>query len=82
MYSVIGFAVLLENLATTSMIASSVFCLETSKTISTSLDDTTRLVALGRLSSGRAELKFQSSSADTPFVCWFAEVDEPAGGFC
>lgn len=81
-YSVIGFGDLLENLATTSMIASSVFRLETSKTISTSLDDTTRLVALGRLSSGRAELKSQSSSADAPFACWAAEIDELAAALC
>lgn len=77
-----GFGDLLENLAITSMIASSVFRLETSKTISTSLDETTRLIALGKLSSGRAELKSQSSSADAPFVCWLAEVDELVAGFC
>ena len=82
MYSVIGFADLFENLATTSMIPSSVFRLETSNTISTSLDETTRLTALGRLSSGRAEVKFQSSSIEDPFVCWLAEIDVLAAGGC
>ena len=61
------------------MIVSSVFLRDTSKAISTSFDDTIRLVEEGKPSSGRAELKAQSSSADAPFMFWFIETGAAAG---
>ena len=45
---------------------------ETSNWITTSLSETVKLVLDGReVSSGNAELKFQSSSVEAPFVTWF-----------
>ena len=69
-YSVMGFCDLFENVARMSIMESSVFRLDTSNVISTSLEETTRLVEVGKLSSGKAELKFQSSSAEAPLVFW------------
>ena len=63
-----GFADLFENVARMSIMESSVFRLDTSNDISTSLEETMRLVELGKPSSGKAELKFQSSSAEAPLV--------------
>ena len=74
-YSVIALADLLENLAKISMMESPVFRRETSKVMPTSLSETVRVVEDGRLSSGNAEVKFQSSSAGVPFVVWFVAMD-------
>ena len=69
------FTDLFENFARISMMESSDFLLDTSKDISTSFDETIKLVELGKLSSGKAELKFQSSSAEAPFTFWPAGID-------
>ena len=70
-YSVIALADLLENLARMSITVSSVLRRETSKMMPTSFPETVRVVEDGRLSSGNAEVKFQSSSAEAPVAFWF-----------
>ena len=66
MNSVIGLLDLLENLARMSITESLFFCREISKTMRISLSETVRVEEVGRESSGRADVKFQSSSADAP----------------
>lgn len=63
-----GFADLLENFAVIYTIVSSCFWRVTSNNIFIPLSDTTIDDDVGRLSSGNAELKFQSSSTGPPFV--------------
>ncbi len=68
-YSVIRLLVLFEKLASTLMTELSGSFRETSKTIPISFCDTTIVEVFGSESSGKAELKFQSSSADVaPFA--------------
>lgn len=66
--SVIAPAVLLENLASTSSTSSLVRRRETSNTMPTSPCETMIVAEDGKLSSGSAELKSQSSSAAAPFA--------------
>lgn len=70
-YSLTGLGVVFENLARTVSTESRSFGLDTVKEILTAVFETIRFFVLGNEepSSGKAELKFQSSSEDSPLVC-------------
>ena len=69
-YSVIGLFVLLEKEALMETTLSVLAVLDALKTILTDVFETINSLRDGRLegSSGRAEVKFQSSSADAPLL--------------
>lgn len=69
-YSVIRFEVLLEKLARMATAESPLSALCTTNAMVTEVLETTRLLEVWRLdpSSGSAEVKFQSSSADAPLL--------------
>ena len=75
-YSVTSFGVLFEKVAAIWIMDSLVGGLDTLKEMVTWRPWMTKSLAIGRLlpSSGRAELKFHSSSADAPFVCGCGRV--------
>ena len=71
-YSVIRLGVLLEKEARIDTSESLLPGLDTWKAILTDVFETIRSLAGGRevVSSGKAEAKFQSSSADVPLLAW------------
>lgn len=70
-YSVIGLSVLLENCASILIMELWLSGLEIAKEMLTPVFDTSKSLVLGNLalSSGRAEVKSQSSSVDAPLLC-------------
>ena len=71
-YSVIKLSVLLEKRASIPIVEPFLSGLDTSKEMLTPVFDTSKSLVIGKLalSSGSAEVKSQSSSADVPLLCW------------
>lgn len=70
-YSVINAVVLLEKYAWIAIIESLLTSLDNLKEMLTEVFDTIKSLVLGKVpvSSGSAEVKSQSSSADAPLLC-------------